>query len=172
MDNTIETLRENPNFNRTRLWAKKRGIIIKNNEETQVFKLIEEFGELCGGVLKQDRDLIVDSVGDMIVVLTNLNKIKGFDLEYGLEYCYKEIYEVKEFENIKNCLKTLNACINDLLQDCDRVLPVINYSNKIINLLILICVHEDMSINECFNFAYNEIKNRTGKNVDGNFIKD
>jgi hypothetical protein len=167
MENTIETLKENPNFNRTRLWAKKRGIIIKNNEETQVFKLIEEFGELCGGVLKLKEDIIVDSVGDMIVVLINLNKVKGFDLEFGLEF-----KDMNQIVTSKQCLKELNTEISYLLLNCNRVLPTINYSNTIINLLIKLCGLQGLNINECFNFAYNEIKNRTGKNVDGNFIKD
>lgn len=167
MNNTIEALKQNPNFNRTRIWAKKRGILIPNNEETQVFKLIEEFGELCGGVLKKKEDLIIDSVGDMIVVLTNLNKIKGFDLEYGLE-----VYDFNNHSNSKDCLKLLNYSINELLTNCNRILPTINYSNKIVNLLVWVCAYENISINNCFNFAYNEIKNRTGKNVDGNFIKD
>jgi NTP pyrophosphatase (non-canonical NTP hydrolase) len=167
MDNTIETLKENLNFPRTRSWGKKRGIIIKNNEETQVFKLIEEFGELCAGILKQNKELTIDSVGDMIVVLTNLNKIKGFDLEFALEY-----YPFVEHKNSKDCLKDLLVYINDLMTECGRVLPTINYSNKIINLLAVLCAYENISISECFNFSYNEIKNRTGKSVDGNFIKD
>ena len=167
MSNTIEQLIENPNFNRTRIWAKKRGILIKGNEETQVFKLIEEFGELCGGILKLKEDIIIDSVGDMVVVLVNLNKVKGFDLEYGIEF-----KDMNQITTSKQCLKALNDCINDLLHNCNRVLPVINYSNMIINLLTKLCGLQGLDINNCFNFAYNEIKNRTGKNVDGNFIKD
>ena len=167
MTNTIELLRENNNFPRTRTWAKKRSILIRGNEETQVFKLIEEFGELCGGILKQKDDLIVDSVGDMLVVLTNLNKIKGFDLEHGFVYI-----DYKIAVNSRQCLKILVSFINDLLENCDKALHTINYSNKIVNVLILLCDYENICINDCFNFAYEEIKNRTGKNVDGNFIKD
>lgn len=167
MSNTIEQLIENPNFNRTRIWAKKRGILVKGNEETQVFKLIEEFGELCGGVLKLREEIIIDSVGDMIVVLVNLNKVKGFDLECGIE-----AIDLSVAESSKQCLKQINNCINHLLFDCERILPVINYSNKIICLLIKLCDLQGLDINNCFNFSYNEIKNRTGKNVDGNFIKD
>lgn len=167
MSNTIKQLIENPNFNRTRIWAKKRGILVKGNEETQVFKLIEEFGELCGGVLKLKEDIIIDSVGDMAVVLTNLNKVKGFDLECGLEF-----KDMNQITTSKQCLKELNTEISYLLLNCSRVLPVINYSNKIINLLTKLCDLQGLDINDCFDFAYNEIKNRTGKNVDGNFIKD
>jgi hypothetical protein len=167
MSNTIEQLIENPNFNRTRIWAKKRGILVKGNEETQVFKLIEEFGELCGGVLKQKEDIIIDSVGDMIVVLVNLNKVKGFDLENGLEsICYYKP------ESSRECLKDIMKISTKLLEYKNVVTLTITYSNEIINALVYICAYHNLSINDCFNFAYNEIKNRTGKNVDGNFIKD
>lgn len=166
MSNMIENLKNNPNFNRTRTWAKKRGILIPGNEETQVFKLIEEFGELCGGVLKHKEELVIDSVGDMIVVLTNLNKIKGFDIEYCLEFNRESL------RSTRSCLKQLNHEIDCLLINCNRVLPTINFSNKIINILSNICFLENLDINDCFNHAWNEIKDRTGKNVDGNFIKD
>lgn len=38
--------------------------------------------------------------------------------------------------------------------------------------LIILCKQLGLSPVECLNSAWNEIKNRTGKTVDGNFIKD
>jgi len=37
--------------------------------------------------------------------------------------------------------------------------------------LIILAIQNDMDIYECLNCAYDEIKNRTGKTVDGVFIK-
>lgn len=38
--------------------------------------------------------------------------------------------------------------------------------------LIILCMQVDMSPEQCLQAAYDEIKNRTGKTIDGVFIKD
>ncbi len=38
--------------------------------------------------------------------------------------------------------------------------------------LIILCEQLGMDYNACLKIAYNEIKNRTGKNVAGVFVKD
>ncbi|WP_129045020.1 MazG nucleotide pyrophosphohydrolase domain-containing protein [Companilactobacillus metriopterae] len=38
--------------------------------------------------------------------------------------------------------------------------------------LIILCQQTGVDINECLNGAYEEIKDRTGKTVDGVFVKD
>lgn len=38
--------------------------------------------------------------------------------------------------------------------------------------IIILCFQLDLDPTECLEFAWNEIKNRTGKTVNGNFIKD
>lgn len=38
--------------------------------------------------------------------------------------------------------------------------------------LVLLAKQNDLDIENCISVAYNEIKNRTGKTIDGKFIKD
>lgn len=38
--------------------------------------------------------------------------------------------------------------------------------------LIILCMQVDMSPEQCLQAAYDQIKNRTGKTIDGVFIKD
>ena len=77
-------------FEPIRNWAKDKGIFEKGNPMTQFGKLIEEAGELAKSLLKQDEEEFIDAVGDCVVVLTNLAKLKG----YNIEDCINSAYSV------------------------------------------------------------------------------
>lgn len=74
-----------------RTWADERGIYKQGDARTQYVKLMEESGELAQALLKNDDAEIVDAIGDMVVVLTNLAKLKGFDIEDCVTSAYDEI---------------------------------------------------------------------------------
>jgi len=86
---------KNPQFDLIRNWAAERGIYEKGNSHTQYVKLQEEAGELAKALLKNDRPEIVDAIGDMIVVLTNLAYLEGLFVEDCIESAYIEICERK-----------------------------------------------------------------------------
>jgi len=81
---------EIPIFKDIRQWADERGLYDHGDPFTQYIKLSEEFGELAKGLLKSDEDEIVDAIGDMVVVLTNLAHQCGTDIET----CIKSAYDV------------------------------------------------------------------------------
>lgn len=88
-----------------REWALERGLA-HNDPSKQMIKLVEEMGELAQGMAKNNRELIIDSIGDMYVVMTIL----------AMQY--------------------------------------------------------QLNIEECINSAYNEIKDRKGKLINGTFVKE
>jgi len=59
-------------FENIRDWARTRGLYDKGNTMTQYVKLQEEAGELAKALLKDDQPEVIDAIGDMVVVLTNL----------------------------------------------------------------------------------------------------
>lgn len=87
-------------------WADDRGLLDIGNEKTQLIKTFEELGEVSSALLKNNRDGLVDGLGDVMVTLIIFARIKGLSLE------------------------------------------------------------------DCLGEAYNVIKNRTGKTVNGAFIKN
>ena len=107
-----DQLDEKPNitdsdmFGKIRDWAKQRGLYSKGNSHTQYVKLQEEAGELAKALLKDDKPEVIDAIGDMVVVLTNLAHLQGVTIE------------------------------------------------------------------DCINSAYNVISKRTGKMINGTFVKD
>lgn len=52
-----------------------------NNLQKQKLKFIEEFGELTGAYLKNNEPLKKDSLGDSIVVIIGLARIKGVKID-------------------------------------------------------------------------------------------
>ena len=58
---------------------------------TQYVKLQEEAGELAKALLKDDQKEVVDAIGDMVVVLTNLAYLEGFTIEECIKSAYSEI---------------------------------------------------------------------------------
>ena len=52
---------------------------------------MEEVGELSEAILKDDRVEIKDAIGDMVVVLTNLSRMLGYDIEGCIEAAWDQI---------------------------------------------------------------------------------
>jgi hypothetical protein len=149
-------------------WAIDKGIIEKADRTTQGLKTVEEVAELIRNVLK-NKDF-KDDIGDIyvtIVVQAHMNNL-------SMEDCSSF------FQPIGNIKETLA----DLVQDCSEILrfslmPIGDMNNfiedpigNIYNTLQHICLQNGINFNECARLAYEEIAGRTGKMVDGAFVKD
>tara|TARA_R110001583_G_scaffold51898_3_gene161564 strand:+ start:244 stop:1065 length:822 start_codon:yes stop_codon:yes gene_type:complete len=77
-------------FDLIREWANERGLYTKGDPKTQYIKLMEEAGEVGRAILKDDKPEIIDGIGDMVVVLTNLAELVG----YPIEECMRDAYNV------------------------------------------------------------------------------
>lgn len=75
-------------FQPIRDWAEQKGIFQKGDAKTQCIKLFEEAGELSKAILKNDEAEFIDAIGDCVVVLTNLAKLKGFNIEDCINSAY------------------------------------------------------------------------------------
>jgi NTP pyrophosphatase (non-canonical NTP hydrolase) len=78
-------------FDLIRDWAATRGLYDKGDPNTQYVKLQEECGELAKAMLQNDKPEIVDAIGDIVVVLTNLAHLQGYDIEHCIDEAYKVI---------------------------------------------------------------------------------
>ena len=78
-------------FDLIREWADERGLYDKGDPKTQTLKLMEEAGEICRAVLKNDDEGVIDGIGDCVVVLTNLAELSGNTIEKCIEHAYNEI---------------------------------------------------------------------------------
>ena len=68
----------------------KRQLYDQGDPKTQLIKLQEEMGELAKATLENDRPEVIDAIGDMVVVLTNLAHLN----DVHIETCIAEAYNV------------------------------------------------------------------------------
>ena len=78
-------------FDKIRSWADVRGIYEEGNAHTQYVKLQEEAGELAKALLEDNHEEIVDAIGDMVVVLTNLAHLNNVNIETCVASAYNQI---------------------------------------------------------------------------------
>lgn len=140
----------------------------------QFDKLIEEHGELVRGLNKQDMQLIKDSIGDMFVVLIiMMQQIKG-NIKLALSLSDFGEGEVNTLNYIKS-LFYLGEKLEDFMSDNNNGNLFGEIQTLITNITYLLketAYKNSSDLRTCLALAYDEIKNRKGKMIDGKFVKD
>lgn len=72
-------------------WAEARKIIPNAKPHTQLLKMVSEVGELCDAEIKGDREVLLDSVGDVMVCLVNYCALKDIDIVDCMYIAYDQI---------------------------------------------------------------------------------
>jgi NTP pyrophosphatase (non-canonical NTP hydrolase) len=135
-------------------WAKEKDLIKLENAPKQRLKLLEEVGETARAILKNDVKEIKDGLGDIFVVLVILQAQYSFKYDFEISFYETDCDLSEAFTEILECAK------DDFSIDLS-----FQWLNEVCNI-----TYYDLT--ECANLAWNEIKDRTGKNVNGTFIKD
>ncbi|HEL2480580.1 TPA: MazG-like family protein [Streptococcus suis] len=157
-------------------WSAAKGLD-KSDARKQMLKLFEEFGELNAGIAKNNTTLIKDSIGDVMVVLTilcqqlNLDAREIFLTADSLTIHHPKTLEIEVLSLITGAL--IGKLSTAILNRTNRTHGI--KSNLIIREIVLklhfISKYYDFTKEQCFETAWNEIKDRTGKMVDGVFVK-
>ena len=154
-------------------WADARNLIEGSTPKKQFIKLTEEFGELCSGVSKNKIDVVKDSIGDCFVVMVILaaqrkknemrqaKNVAAFTVPYGNN-------KVDIEDHLIESLYVLHRLSHELS----------SYAN--ISVLFMSCFvqllevahHFDLDIHDCVQAAWDEIKDRKGRMIDGVFVKE
>lgn len=72
-------------------WAEARRIIPNSTPQAQFIKAVSEMGELADGIAKNDRELIKDSVGDVLVCIINMCALLDMDVVDCLGHAWNDI---------------------------------------------------------------------------------
>ena len=154
-------------------WAKERKIYEELTPFDELLKTHEEVGELIKACYDNDKPAIQDAIGDTMICLINYCYFKNMDFIFH----YEEVYPMEAPGNITQTTSAISA--NNILAELFEVEykqeKLYLYSYKIEHILyILHCIalSEGTTLEACLNIAYNEIKNRTGKMINGKFVKD
>ena len=156
-------------------WAKEREIYEELTPFDELLKAHEEVGELIKACYDNDKPAIQDAIGDVMVTMINycyfieLDVIKH--IKQAVELSVTGYYTISYVMNAHNALGRLISLYmwNEGKKISEpsglRVFSILHYLNCIAHL-------EGTTLEECLNIAYNEIKNRKGKIINGKFIKD
>lgn len=130
-------------------WAKKRNL---NDPDKQYLKILEEIGETSKAILRNDIEEIKDGIGDIaITIIIYYHQLKK-ELIVDTNYSGENLTDKRIFQY-------LNFCIS-------------RADDQALFYLIDLASSHQTSLKECLNLAWNEIKNREGKTINGTFIKD
>ena len=72
-------------------WAEARKIIPNSTPDVQLLKAMSEMGELADATIKNDKEAIVDAVGDVMVCLINYCALQDINLVNCMEVAYDQI---------------------------------------------------------------------------------
>ena len=160
-------------------WAHDRNIIEGSSIYDQAKKLVEEMGELFNGINKGKPVVVVDSIGDIAVVLTILEAIhyreQGSPIEFRNHLNMKgSIYLEGEDITLIKTEADIAMLTSGMLTDAVRYdqSNTINIIEGIWDALYHYTELSHIDLYDCVKSAYDEIKDRKGKLVDGVFIKD
>lgn len=147
-------------------WAKDRNLILGSTPQKQFIKLMEEFGELCAGIARNDKEKIKDSIGDCGVVLIILNEQCQIEKDLILTWGYQ--IELPESQMVKFTMRYLNDLSwiidggnSDDIVLCGLIQELNGYAH-----------YYGFTMIECLEHAYEQIKDRKWRMIDGVFVKE
>lgn len=152
-------------------WADERNLINGSTPQKQMLKLMEEFGELCAGIAKNKPEMIKDAIGDCFVVLTIMNNQveMQIDIDSVINDSYNIVKKTDDDTSISMLLFMYHAGMlaNAIGRDEDTSESI----SCLFASLVLISSKCYLNFNDCIQHAYNQIKDRKGKMIDGVFVK-
>lgn len=148
-------------------WGQDRKITINGKIPTQTLKFGEEMGELFESM---SHDMTKDAIGDMVVVLNMITGLMGTTLFECIQTPDEGI-EVLNFPPAERLAANYGRMCSAVVREDHAKLQWI--IKEFIVILEIIAELYGTSINECWNLAYNEIKDRKGTLLgNGNFVKE
>jgi len=134
-------------------WAKDRGIIPNATVDAQMGKTLEEIAETWQAVVKKDIDGIKDGIGDIAVTLVIGGYLKNIDDRIVAADFHEESgIECKGFMYAA-ALSNLKSVTNNAIKG--------RYHAAFDDLYDL-AWHCKLSLSDCFDTAWDEIKDRKG----------
>ncbi|EBZ2963302.1 hypothetical protein ABM698_000116 [Salmonella enterica subsp. enterica serovar Newport] len=176
-------------------WSTARGILENGRWATQVTKFYEEDGEAATGISKTKRQLIMDGLGDALVVLVNITALIDWTpkviavmldrardrIENNVPFgdSHRLFHKMRLNFTLMNDV-VYNACDMYPLKDNGRPLLGNDEGIEFEELMLKSLWHMEalarayeVTLEQCFSLAWDEIKDRKGYlNADGIFIKE
>lgn len=160
-------------------WARDRNLIEGSTPEKQLDKLFEEVGEYAGSsarssVPEKREEMLVkmqDGLGDVFVVVCIMAEQMGIDLDFDQMEEYTE-------EGRNGVMYLTMGCLAGLLESQYQNLIDESTMDRSEHFYFAVATAASVAKRNGFDFlaciemAWNEIKDRKGRMVDGVFVKE
>lgn len=154
-------------------WAKERELDTKGTVEAQAIKTVEELSELIKAICKDKKEDIIDGIGDVYVTLVIGNMLDKFT---NIDFLEEEMNLLFDGKAKKACRKLGKVDKLDKMAELIQLVLRCKYESYVIKgvtyQLIEVAYLYKLDFTECVESAYNTIKDRKGKLVDGMYVKD
>lgn len=152
--------------NKVQQWFVDRNLH-QANPVKQFLKLMEESGELFEGIAKDKSELIYDALGDIQVVLIGLEQQINNGAQISANQQELEfLLMVSSLGNIAQKLYS-HVCHNE------TQMPLIKSDLMFLDSVISsVSLFNGTDADSCLQIAYDAIKDRKGKMIDGVFVKE
>ena len=175
-------------------WALERNIIGPEGKATklsQFRKTSEEVNELLEAIELDNKELAIDAIGDIYVTLALQAQLWDSNMDEcvrsarpdgvkGLRDGVEEYFEAHHstgldlmsltYDEMASLIRNINSVIRNI--NSDNKLGALRNIGYIYCSLYLQAKAWDVDIDDCIEAAWNEIKDRQGKMIDGVFVKD
>lgn len=129
------------------------------NPKAQFLKVVEEAGEIYEAIEFQEDNALMDAIGDTYVTIVILAQQLNLEL--------KKVHVPSISLNDNNLFIELSKTASGLSKDRD----VSKHINRVYSIVLELSLEYKMNFLDCVSVAYNEIKDRKGKMIDGTFVK-
>lgn len=153
-------------------WGDARGFYGKGGTTAikQGLKGIEEIGEVAKAYNKNDLEELKLEIGDVGVCGIHVHKLAGSDMWVSLETLEVRVYYAKEHKKRYNKDESMGVCLNYLVTD------LVHYKwyhlEDLMADLKFLAELNGFTLEECLVGAYEKIKDRKGRMVNGVWVKE
>ncbi|HRN97558.1 MAG TPA: MazG-like family protein [Candidatus Saccharibacteria bacterium] len=151
-------------------WQEERGIYAHSTPLAQALKAVSEVGELADSVIKGDRDALKDAIGDVMACLVGVCKMSSFCIEFMNPGAAEAHFSQHQVASI------IAGCVTDICaiaSNGEHPSMLIDPACDAMYWMDTLAMRSGLTLLECCESAWNEIKDRTGKMVAGGaFVKD
>lgn len=151
-------------INKVEQWAIDRNLHTAS-PQGQALKVVEEFTETLMAHDDDNKDEVIDGIGDTYVTLIILCKQLGMKFSEAVvkKYFWDDTQDIQPAEVMnwlvsgvaKKDVESAHLGVTGLLMSLDRFVELYKITPE-----------------QCLSVAYNEIKDRKGKMIDGVFVKE
>lgn len=150
-------------------WATERGIYEHSTPLAQALKAVSEVGELCDAVIKNDRDALIDAIGDVAVCLVNWARMRKVAIDPA-DYSHGPTFGANQ--GAQQLAADIAYAVGKIAS-YDRIKPAQGSLAVAISGLFLLARNSGLDFDDCCGAAWNEIKDRKGRMVAGGaFVKE